>query len=286
MSLFHAGTVPALDSDGNPISGATWNFYATGTLTPRNVFADSAYVTSLGSQETADAAGRFVPIFLNDSTPTRAILKDAGGTTILDLDPATVSSGAGSIVSSVDVDGASSGLVFTGGPVTSSGTIDVDATSALAVAYGGTGAQTASGGRTNLSAAKSGANTDITSLSDGTTIAAGGTIAANSIGYRGLPTSAQTTGSAITLALTDAGKRVPNTLGGWVIPANASVAFPTDTVIGLYNNSGSTQTVSITTDTLRWAGTTSTGTRTVAAYGWCWITKVASTEWSACGNLT
>lgn len=284
MSLFHAGTFPALDSDGNPISGATWNFYATGTLTPRNVFADSAYVTSLGSQETADAAGRFVPIFVNDSTPTRAILKDAGGATILDLDPATVSSGAGSIVSSVDVSGGTTGLTSSGGPVTSSGTITLGGM--LAVASGGTGGASAAAARNNLSAAKSGANTDITSLQDGATIAAGGTIAASSIGYRGLPASSQTTGSAITLALTDAGKRVPNTLGGWVIPANASVAFPQDTVIALYNNSSSPQTVSITTDTLRWAGTTSTGTRTVAAYGWCWITKVAATEWSASGNLT
>lgn len=284
MSLFHAGTVPALDSDGNPISGATWNFYATGTLTPRNVFADSAYVTSLGSQETADAAGRFVPIFLNDSTPTRAILKDAGGATILDLDPATVSSGAGSIVSSIDVGGAASGLVFTGGPVTSSGTIDVDPTSALAVAYGGTGAQTASGARTNLSAAKSGANTDITSLEDGTTIAAGGTIAAASIGFRGLPQLTKT--ASYTLALTDAGKHVSITTGGIIIPANASIAFPIGTIVTIYNNSGSTQTLSITTDTLRWAGTASTGSRTIAAYGLATVMKVDTAVWAASGNLT
>lgn len=284
MSLFHAGTVPALDSDGNPISGATWNFYATGTLTPRNVFADSAYVTSLGSQETADAAGRFVPIFLNDSTPTRAILKDAGGVTILDLDPVTVSSGAGSIVSSVDVDGASSGLVFTGGPITSSGDISVDATSALAVAYGGTGSQTASGARTNLSAAKSGANTDITSLQDGTTIAAGGTIAADSIGYRGLPQLTKT--ASYTLALTDAGKHISITTGGIIIPANASIAFPIGTIVTIYNNSGSTQTLSITTDTLRWAGTASTGSRTIAAYGLATVMKVDTAVWAASGNLT
>lgn len=137
-----------------------------------------------------------------------------------------------------------------------------------------------------VAAAKSGANTDITSLQDGTTIAAGGTIAPASVGYRGLPLSAQAQGALITLALTDAGKRVPNTTGGWSIPANGAVAFPVDTVIALYNNSAATQTVAITTDTLRWAGTTSTGTRTVAAYGWCWLTKVASTEWSCTGNLT
>lgn len=284
MSLFHAGLQPAIDSDGAPIAGATWNFYDTGTTTPRNVFSDSAATVSLGSFLTADATGRFDVAFVDDANPTRAILKDAGGATLLDIDPVTVSSGGGTIVSSIDVSGGTTGLTTSGGPVTSSGTITVAGT--LAVANGGTGATTATTARNALSAAKSGANTDITSLEDGTTIAAGGTIAATSVGYRGLPLSGQTQGAGITLALTDAGKRVANTTGGWTIPANASIAFPVDTVIALYNNSGSTQTVAITSDTLRWAGTTSTGTRTVAAYGWCWITKVASTEWSASGNLT
>lgn len=110
-----------------------------------------------------------------------------------------------------------------------------------------------------------------------------GTIAAASPGFRGVPASAQATGSAITLALTDAGKRVPNTSGGWVIPANASVAFPVDTAIVLYNNSGSSQTISITSDTLRWAGTASTGSRTLAQYGVATIVKVASTTWVITG---
>ena len=284
MSLFHAGLQPVIDSDGAPIAGATWNFYTTATLTPRNVFSDSACTLSLGSSQTSDAAGRFATAFVNDATPTRAILKNAGGATLLDIDPVTVSSGGGTIVSSINVSGGTTGLTATGGPVTSSGTITLAGT--LVVANGGTGAADVTNARLNLSAAKSGANTDITSLQDGTTIAAGGTIAANSIGTRGLVLSAQTQGVLITLALTSAGKRVANTTGGWAIPANASVAFPTDTVIALYNNSASTQTVAITTDTLRWSGTASTGTRTVAAYGWCWLTKVAATEWSASGNLT
>ena len=282
MSLFHAGTVPALDSDGNPISGATWNFYATGTTTPRNVFADSGYVTSLGSQETADAAGRFVPIFLNDSTPTRAILKDAGGVTILDIDPATVSSGGGTIVSSIDVSGGTTGLTSSGGPVTSSGTITLAGT--LAVANGGTGGGSAAAARTNLSAAKSGANTDLTSLSDACTVAEVGTIAAASVGYRGLPQLTKT--ASYTLALADAGKHISITTGGIIIPANASVAFPIGTIVTIFNNSGSTQTLSITTDTLRWAGTATTGSRTIAAYGLATVLKVDTAVWAASGNLT
>lgn len=71
----------------------------------------------------------------------------------------TVTNGAGSIqistsgggsgsVTSVNVDGASTGLTFTGGPVTTSGTITLGGT--LGVAYGGTGGTTAATARGNL----------------------------------------------------------------------------------------------------------------------------------------
>lgn len=136
--------------------------------------------------------------------------------------------------------------------------------------------------QTQLNAkAASGANTDITALDQDVTITATGTIAADSIGYRGLPQNAQT--GAYTLTLSDAGKQVSNTTGGWVIPANASVAFPVGTAIALYNNSGSNQTISITSDTLRQAGTANTGSRTLAQYGLATCTKVSSTTWVISG---
>jgi hypothetical protein len=99
MSLFHAGIAPALDSNGNPISGATWNFYATESLTPAAVYADSLFASSLGVTVTANSAGRFVDIFLDDAVTYRAILKDAGGSTIKDIDPIN----AGTAVSLYDV---------------------------------------------------------------------------------------------------------------------------------------------------------------------------------------
>jgi hypothetical protein len=98
-----------------------------------------------------------------------------------------------------------------------------------------------------------------------------------------MPSSSQTQGSAITLALTDAGKSVQNTLGGWVVPANATVAFPIGTVIELFNNSGSAQTVSITSDTLRLAGTASTGSRTLAQYSSALLVKRTATMWTIAG---
>ena len=75
-------------------------------------------------------------------------------------------------------------------------------------------------------------------------------------------------------------------LGGVVIPANGSVAFPVGTTIVVFNNSGSTQSITITTDTLRLAGGTSTGTRTLAIYGLATLVKVSSTVWLATGNVT
>ena len=167
-----------------------------------------------------------------------------------------------------------------------SATIDLttDVTGVLPIANGGTGGATASAARTALGAAASGANTDITALDQDVTITATGTIAANSIGYRGLPANAQTGTYALVLA--DAGKFIPITTGGITIPANASVAFPIGTVIVIYNNSASSQTIAITSDTLRLAGTATTGSRTLLQRGFCTLTKVAATEWVASGSIT
>lgn len=89
MSLFDPAVQPALDDNGNPISDASWNFYLAGTLTPSPVYADAGLITSLGAVVDADGAGRFAPIFIDDATSYRAILKDDLGATISDLDPVT-----------------------------------------------------------------------------------------------------------------------------------------------------------------------------------------------------
>ena len=109
-----------------------------------------------------------------------------------------------------------------------------------------------------------------------------GTIAATSPGFRSIPQNAQT--SAYTLALTDAGKHISITTGGVIIPANGSVAFPVGTAIVIFNNSASPQNISITTDTLRFAGTANTGTRALGAYGVATVMKVASTTWVISGT--
>lgn len=111
-----------------------------------------------------------------------------------------------------------------------------------------------------------------------------GTIATNSVGFRGIPANAKT--GAYTLLLTDCGKHISITTGGVAIPANGTTAFPIGTTIGVYNDSGSTQAITITTDTLRLGGTASTGTRTLAIRGFASLVKVNTTEWVALGNVT
>jgi hypothetical protein len=88
-----------------------------------------------------------------EETATTVIVRAPG--------PAPAGSGAGS-VTSVAASGGTTGLSFTGSPITSSGTLTLAGT--LAVASGGTGGTDAAAARGNLSAAASGANSDITSM--------------------------------------------------------------------------------------------------------------------------
>jgi hypothetical protein len=107
---------------------------------------------------------------------------------------------------------------------------------------------------------------------------------ADAVGYKGIPQNSQ--GGAYTLALSDMGKHIDIATGGVVIPANGTTAFPIGATIVIFNDSASTQTISITTDTLRQAGTTNTGTRTLAVYGVATVMKVAATVWVVTGNVT
>lgn len=65
-------------------------------------------------------------------------------------------------VTSIDASGGTTGLTFSGGPVTSAGVLTLGGV--LNLANGGTGATDAAGARTNLVAAQRGINTDIAAL--------------------------------------------------------------------------------------------------------------------------
>lgn len=103
-------------------------------------------------------------------------------------------------------------------------------------------------------------------------------------GFRNVPQTAQGT---YTYALTDSGKNVsPNATGlTHTIPANATVAFPSGTVIVAFNNSGGDLTIAPTGGvTLYLAGTTSTGSRTLAHRGLASIMKVSTDIWVISGT--
>jgi len=82
-------------------------------------------------------------------------------------------------------------------------------------------------------------------------------------GTNAIPQNAQTT--SYTLVASDVGKHIAITTGGVTVPASV---FNTGDAISIYNNSGSSQTITQGASvTLRNAGTASTGNRTLAQYG-------------------
>lgn len=129
-------------------------------------------------------------------------------------------------------------------------------------------------------------NVEAGSLNDSLTILSSGDVSTpnrpGALGFKGLPPNAKT--ASYTLALSDMGKHISITTGGVVVPANASVAFPVGSVVWVYNDSASNQTVSITTDTMYLAGTATTGSRTLAQRGLAMLVKVATTTWLISGQ--
>lgn len=90
-------------------------------------------------------------LFLKKDDGTQAIVEIGSG-----------GGGGSGTVTSVAASGGTTGLSFTGSPITTSGTLTLGGT--LGIANGGTGATDAATARANLSAAVLGANGDITSL--------------------------------------------------------------------------------------------------------------------------
>ena len=110
---------------------------------------------------------------------------------------------------------------------------------------------------------------------------------ADTLGYLNAPINEQS--AAYTAVAADAGKVIfhPSTDANartFTIPANASVAYPTGTVLTFINMTSQVVTISITSDTLYQAGTGSTGSRSLAQYGIATAVKMTSTTWLISGN--
>jgi len=116
----------------------------------------------------------------------------------------------------------------------------------------------------------------------GVALTLGATVGGEAIGYRGLPQNAQT--DAYVLAAADAGKHISITLGGVTVP---TAVFAVGDAVTIFNNSASAQTITQgASTTLRQAGTTNTGNRSLAAYGVCTVLCVASNVFVVTGNVS
>lgn len=100
-------------------------------------------------------------------------------------------------------------------------------------------------------------------------------------GYMNLPQNTQAGNYAIVLA--DQAKQLIHSSGSahtYTIPANASVPYPTGTILHFVNPPGSgSLTIAITSDTLTFSPSGATGSRTVTAPGVGTAEKIGATSW-------
>lgn len=156
LSPAQGGTGAAASLSGYVVANGSSAYTSVPTI-PVSDLTGTLPVNQGGTGATTAAGARVNLLNSYSGNAGRVLAVNAGGT-----DTEWISVAGAGTVTSVDVSGGTTGLTTSGGPITAAGTITLGGT--LAVASGGTGANTAAGARTNLSAAKSGANTDITSV--------------------------------------------------------------------------------------------------------------------------
>jgi hypothetical protein len=168
----------------------------------------------------------------------------------------------------------------------------------IPIAQGGTGAINATAARTNLGATTTGASLFTAADAPAARGVLGATATGSALftatdsqaaldaigaGYRGIPQNPQS--ANYTIALTDNGKDITHPSGGgagdvYQIPANGVDPLPIGFVCGITNLDSNSISISIGgSDTLRVAGSTSVGTRTLNSNGIAWLKKVAATLW-------
>jgi len=119
---------------------------------------------------------------------------------------------------------------------------------------------------------------------DGATTVAGNLVVTGA----SIPQNSQS--AAYTLVAADANKHIlhpsaDTTARTFTIPANSSVPYTIGTALTFVNQNGAgVVTIAITTDTMRLAGTGTTGSRTLAANGVATALKITATEWIISGT--
>ena len=85
--LFFDNIIRAFDDDGDLIPGATLEFFESGTDTPADVYTTDALSTPIEQPVEADAAARFVNMYLDPAVQYRVKMRTALGVLIRDTDP-------------------------------------------------------------------------------------------------------------------------------------------------------------------------------------------------------
>jgi hypothetical protein len=160
-----AGTLTLAGTLGVANGGTGQTTYTNGQLligTAAGSLAKSTLTAGTGVS-IANASGS---ITVTNTAPDQTVSLTGGGTTSISgsYPNFTITSSDQFVgtVTSVAASGGTTGLTFSGSPITASGTLTLSGT--LAVANGGTGATSAGAALTSLGAAASGANADITSI--------------------------------------------------------------------------------------------------------------------------
>ena len=139
----------ALDNSGKPISGAQIQSYLAGGSTPQTTYKNAGATDPNTNPIISDSSGRFQNIFLGAGLAYDLVLKDQTGAVIQTIYgvtgvndvtvPEIGPSGIGT-VTLVNATGGDTGLTFTGGPITTSGTLVMSGV--LNAAHGGAGGTT------------------------------------------------------------------------------------------------------------------------------------------------
>ena len=286
---------------GVPLSGGKVYTYAAGTTTPQATYTDYTGATPnanpiiLNSRGEAaiwlgSASYKFKLTDANDveiwtvdyiSAPTSGVSPVLSGNVVIDSDtpgPALkiTQTGTGPVLRVQDsadpdatpfiIDNAGNVGIGTATPsaqLEDTGAVKIGSltltTAPLPIASGGTNAITAAAARTSLGLG----------TADNVTF---NTVTDVKGELRDIPVNSQT--ASYVLVATDAGKFISITTGGVTVP---TAVFAVGDVLSIYNDSGSSQTITQgASTTLRFVGTTSTGNRTLRSYGLCSILCVAS----------
>jgi hypothetical protein len=274
ISLTTNGTSGAATFAANVLNIPQYSAGAgTGTVTSASVVSANGFAGTVASATTTPA--------ITLTTSVSGMLKGSGGalaaaTANTDFQSpislTTVgSTGAATFASNVlnipnysvagTVTSVATGTGLTGGPITGSGTIAIDAT---VVTLDGTQTLT---------------NKTVTALASASTVqdSSGSSYA---FGYRTMPQSANTSG---TLVLSDSAKHYYIT-SSVTVPLNATVAFDIGTVITVVSNNTALSIIPASGVTLQLANSASAGTRSLASNGIATMIKVGVNTWYVSGT--